>query len=131
MTSFVGGRGDVLISYGNEAITAERSGQAVDYVVPDATILIENPIAVVKSSHNPAQAQAFVGSLRGPDGQREWANAGYRPVLKDVAQEFSSTFPTPSRLFTIGDLGGWPAVDKQFFDRDNGIVSQILAGGSR
>jgi len=29
MTTFVGGRGDVLISYENEAITAQQSGQAV------------------------------------------------------------------------------------------------------
>jgi sulfate/thiosulfate-binding protein len=130
MTTFLGGRGDVLISYENEAITAQQSGQAVDYVVPDATILIENPIAVLKTGRNPAAAQAFVDYLRSPDGQRVWARAGYRPVLKDIGLEFASTFPVPSRLFTIDDLGGWPAVDKQFFDRDNGIVSQLQALGT-
>src|ERR1700694_2152639 len=44
MTTCVGGRGDVLISYENEAITAQQSGQAIDYVIPPSTILIENPI---------------------------------------------------------------------------------------
>jgi sulfate/thiosulfate-binding protein len=125
MTTFVGGRGDVLISYENEAITAQQSGQAVDYVVPAATILIENPIAVLKTTHNPVAAQAFVDYLRSPDGQRVWGKAGYRPVLPDVGHEFASTFPVPSGLFTIDYLGGWPAVDKQFFDRDNGLISQI------
>ncbi len=132
MTTFVGGKGDVLISYENEAITAQQAGQAVDYVVPTSTILIENPIAVVKTSPNLKVAQGFVDFLRSPDGQRLWAKLGYRPVDKDVAAEVSSTYPVPSGLFTINDLGGWPAVDKQFFDRDNGMVSQILQelGGS-
>jgi len=142
MTTFVGGRGDVLISYENEAITAQQAGQAVDYVLPASTIRIENPIAVLKTTHAPAAAQAFVDYLRSPDGQRGWGKAGYRPVLQDIGLEFASTFPTPPGLFTIDDLGGWPEVDKQFFDRDNGMLSQILrelgqgqgpgqAGGSR
>jgi sulfate/thiosulfate-binding protein len=126
MTTFVGGRGDVLISYENEAITAQQSGQAVDYVIPPSTILIENPIAVLTTTHNQAAAQAFVDYLRGSDGQRLWARAGYRPVLQDVAPEFATTFPVPTGLFTIQDLGGWPAVDKQFFDRDNGLISQLV-----
>src|SRR6202022_866996 len=84
MTTFVGGRGDVLISYENEAISAQQSGQPVDYVIPPSTILIENPIAVLETTRNPSAAQAFVDYLRGPDGQRVWVQAGYRPVLKDV-----------------------------------------------
>jgi sulfate transport system substrate-binding protein len=126
MTTFVGGKGDVLISYENEALTAQQAGQQVDYVVPTSTILIENPIAVLKGSRNPAAAQAFVEYLRGPEGQRLWARLGYRPVVKEIAAEVGSSYPAPSGLFTIADLGGWPSVDRQFFDRDNGMVSQIL-----
>ena len=37
------GKGDVLLGYENEAIFAKRQGQPIDYVVPDQTILIENP----------------------------------------------------------------------------------------
>src|SRR5579884_3411511 len=44
--AFVGGVGDVLISYENEAISAKQAGAAVDYVTPAQTILIENPIAL-------------------------------------------------------------------------------------
>jgi sulfate transport system substrate-binding protein len=126
MATFVGGKGDVLISYENEALTAQQAGQQVDYVVPTSTILIENPIAVLKGSRNPAAAQAFVEYLRGPEGQRLWARLGYRPVVKEIAAEVGSSYPAPSGLFTIADLGGWPSVDRQFFDRDNGMVSQIL-----
>jgi sulfate transport system substrate-binding protein len=126
MTTFVGGKGDVLISYENEAITAQQGGQSLDYVVPTSTILIENPIAVLKNARNTPVAQAFVAYLRSADGQRQWASAGYRPVLKDVASEVGASFPVPPALFTIEDLGGWATVDKQFFDRDSGLVSQIL-----
>jgi hypothetical protein len=123
MATFVGGKGDVLLAYENEAITAQQAGQPVDYVVPASTMLIENPIAITKSSRNAAAAQAFVDYARGAGGQRLWAQAGYRPVLQAVGNEFASTFPVPSGLFTIGDLGGWSNVDKKFFDRDNGMVS--------
>jgi sulfate transport system substrate-binding protein len=126
MTTFVGGKGDVLLAYENEAITAQRASQPVDYVVPSSTILIENPIAVTTTSRNPTAANAFLDYLRGTDGQRLWARLGYRPVVQDVAREFSTSFAVPAGLFSIGDLGGWPSVDKQFFDRDNGMVSQIL-----
>lgn len=126
LTTFVGGKGDVLLSYENEAITAQQAGQPVDYVVPTSTILIENPIAVVKTSRNTQVAQSFVEYLRSADGQRQWARLGYRPVNTAVAAEVASTYPTPSGLFTINDLGGWPTVDKQFFDRDNGLVTRIL-----
>jgi sulfate/thiosulfate-binding protein len=126
LTTFVGGKGDVLLSYENEAITAQQAGQPVDYVVPTSTILIENPVAIVKTSRNPAAAQSFVEYLHSADGQRQWARLGYRPVVTSVAAEVASTYPTPTGLFTINDLGGWPAIDKQFFDRDNGMVSQIL-----
>ena len=37
----------------------------------------------------------------------------------------ANKFPTPKGLFTIDDLGGWPAVTDKFFDPDTGIVTQI------
>ena len=60
LQNFTSGTGDVLISYENEAITAQKKGQKVDYVIPDQTISIENPIAVVSKSSHPQQAKAFV-----------------------------------------------------------------------
>jgi sulfate transport system substrate-binding protein len=95
-------------------------------VVPNSTILIENPIAVTRTSRSQGVAQAFVDYLRSADGQRLWAGLGYRPIVPRVAEEFTGSFPVPADIFTIGDLGGWSAVDKQFFDRDNGVVAEIL-----
>jgi sulfate/thiosulfate transport system substrate-binding protein len=123
LQTFIGGKGDVLLAYENEAITAQQKQQAVDYVVPDGTILIENPIAVVSKSRNATAAKAFVDYLLSADAQRIFAQKGYRPVNEQVAA--TADFPKPSGLFTIDDLGGWSEVNKRFFDKDTGIVADI------
>jgi sulfate transport system substrate-binding protein len=125
LNAFVEGKGDVLIAYENEAITAQQKGEDVDYVIPDETILIENPIGVVNTSKSLPAAKAFVDFAISPDGQRLFAKAGYRPVDQAVLGEFTDTFPTPAALFTIQDVGGWPDVMKTFFDKDDGIVAKI------
>jgi sulfate/thiosulfate transport system substrate-binding protein len=123
LQTFIGGKGDVLLAYENEAITAQQKEQAVDYVVPDGTILIENPIAVVSKSRNATAAKAFVDYLLSADAQRIFARKGYRPVNEQVAA--TANFPKPSGLFTIDDLGGWSEVNKRFFDKSTGIVADI------
>jgi sulfate/thiosulfate transport system substrate-binding protein len=123
LQTFAAGKGDVLLAYENEAIFAQQSGQPFEYVVPDETILIENPVAVLSSSENPAAAQAFVDYLRSPEAQRVFAEKGYRPVVEDVLAEFD--YPAPSGLFTIADLGGWADVRTRFFDREDSIFLDI------
>jgi sulfate/thiosulfate transport system substrate-binding protein len=123
LQTFIGGKGDVMLAYENEAITAQQKEQPVDYTVPDSTILIENPIAVVSKSRNATAAKAFVDYLRTADAQQIFADKGYRPVNQQVAA--SAEFPKPSGMFTIEDLGGWPDVTKKFFDKEAGIVADI------
>ena len=123
LQTFLAGRGDVLLSYENEAIFAQKHDQPIDYVMPKSTIQIANPIAVVKSSSNKTAARAFVNFLRTKPAQVIWAQNGYRPVLRSAAKGFS--FPYPPGVFSIQWLGGWPKVDKQFFDPRNGIVTKI------
>src|SRR6266480_581167 len=60
LQTFLAGRGDVLLSYENEAILAKKHDQPIDYVMPKSTIQIENPIAVVKTSSNRTTANAFL-----------------------------------------------------------------------
>jgi sulfate/thiosulfate-binding protein len=123
LQTFVGGKGDAMIAYENEAIAAQQAGQPVDYVVPDQTILIENPIAVVTRSRHQTQAKAFVDFLRSPQGQGIFAQKGYRPVNPQAAG--ADRFPRPKGLFTIDDLGGWDQVTKTFFDKRDGVMAQI------
>ena len=121
LQTFAAGKGDVLIAYENEAITAQQAGQPLEYVIPDQTILIENPIAVTKDA--PAQAKAFVDFLRTPEAQKVFAEKGYRSILPDVLDE--ERYPPPPTLFTIADLGGWDAITSEFFDREDGIFAAI------
>jgi sulfate/thiosulfate-binding protein len=120
---FVGGNGDVAISYENEAITAQQKGAKVDYVIPDQTILIQNPAAVTAKAK--PQAKAFLDYLWSKPAQTVFAQHGYRPVDSSVAKQFKSRFPVPTGLFTIDYLGGWSKVNDEFFDPDKGAVTKI------
>jgi sulfate/thiosulfate transport system substrate-binding protein len=123
LQTFLAGRGDVLLSYENEAIFAQKHDQPIAFVMPKSTIQIANPIAVVKNSTNKTAARAFVNYLRTKPAQVIFAQNGYRPVVRSAAKEFS--FPYPPGVFSIQWLGGWAKVDKQFFDSRNGIVTKI------
>jgi sulfate/thiosulfate-binding protein len=123
LQTFVGGKGDVLISYENEAIFAQQNKQPVDYVIPDDTLLIENPVAVTSTSKNPVQAKAFLDFLHTPAAQQIFDANGYRPIVPGVAK--ADQFPTPSGLFTIADLGGWPDVTTKFFDPAKGLLVDV------
>ena len=126
LATFTSGKGDVLLAYENEAIFAQQNGQDIDYIVPDSTILIENPAAVTTSSKNPEQAKAFFDFVRSPEAQAIFAANGYRPVVDGV--DGASDFPTPPGLFTIADLGGWPDVTAKFFDPKGSIMADVEAG---
>ena len=123
MTTFTNGKGDVLLAYENEAIAAKQAGQDIDYVVPDQTILIQNPIAITSTSKNAAKAKEFIAFLRSDEGQKIYASKGYRPI-KDALVD-KSKFPTPSKLFTIDDLGGWTKVNDRFFDPQKGVLVAV------
>ena len=127
LQTFNAGRGDVLLAYENEALFAQSRGQKLPFVIPRSTILIENPIAVVKTSDHKQEANAFLRFLRTPSAQRTFAENGYRPVNKAVAKEFTKKFPARPGQFTIDQLGlgGWDRVQKRFFDPRNGILARI------
>ena len=123
LQTFTSGKGDVLLAYENEAIFAQQKGQAIDYVVPDDTILIENPVAATSSSKHPEQAKAFVEFLRGKAAQEIFAKNGYRPVLDGVKAPYD--FPEPAGLFDISAFGGWAEVSKKFFDPAGSVMADV------
>jgi sulfate/thiosulfate-binding protein len=122
LQTFVGGKGDVLLAYENEAITAQQKGEDVDYVIPpEGTILIQNPIAATIGASG--AAAKFVEFSRSDAAQKIFAEKGYRSVNKDLVDE--QTYPAPQNLFTIDDLGGWSAVNKEFFDPEGSVMASI------
>src|SRR3954462_5980730 len=122
LSTFTSGKGDVLIAYENEAITAQQKGEDIDFVRPDQTILIENPAAPLTKASG--KAKAFVDYLRSDPAQKIYASKGYRPVVASLVDK--QTYPDPSGLFKIGKLGGWSKVNDDLFDPDKGKVAKIF-----
>ena len=123
LATFSGGKGDVLISYENEAITAQRADVDLDYVIPDETILIENPAAVTKEAKSPEKAKAFLDFLKTPEAQKIYASKGYRSIIPEEVDK--ATYPDPKKLFEIDKFGGWDKVNAEFFDPEKGSVAKI------
>jgi sulfate transport system substrate-binding protein len=127
LNTFLSGKGDVLLTYENEAILAQRAGQKVPYIIPRQTILIENPIAVTKTSEHRDAANRFLRFLKTPEAQQIFADFGYRPIVPSVLEANRKKFPARPGLFTINQLGlgGWAKVQNDFFDPDAGIMAGI------
>ncbi len=123
LATFSGGKGDVLIAYENEAITAQNVGVELDYVIPDETILIQNPAAVTEKAKSPEKAEAFLEYLKTSPAQKIYASKGYRSIIP--AEVDKSTYPDPKKLFKIDKFGGWDKVNADFFDVEGGSVAKI------
>lgn len=128
--SFRQGTGDVLLSYENEALAAIRAGDAFEIVVPPHTFKIENAAAPVATSAKAAEAAKFLAYVASPAGQEVVAKAGYRPADAAVLARHGE-FPAPARLWTIADLGGWPAVTASLFDKNTGAITQVYTQATR
>ncbi len=136
-TAFLNGTGDVLMAYENEAILAHQNGEEFDYIIPDTTLLIENPGAVLIDA-NP-KAQEWLDFVLSVDGQREFAQKGFRPVIDGVdfgevqgANDPADPFPTVKTLLTVVDnFENWEALSSKFFDENDGIVTRIIADSGK
>ena len=123
LQSFTSGEGDVLLSYENEALTAQKKGENVDYVNPDHTIRINLDIAVTEKA-NP-KAKSFLDYILSKPAQERFASWGYRPIDADVLKANAAKFPDPKNLFTIESLGGWSKLNDELFDPDTGSIAKI------
>ena len=128
--TFLNGTGDVLISYESEAIGGRQKGDKFDYVVPAESMLIETPAAVTTDA-SPA-AEDFLAYAESDAGQKIFASKGFRPAVQGVdpgtvegANDPAHPYPTVAKLATIAELGGWSQVNKKYFDKNTGIVTQI------
>ena len=115
------GVGDVLITWENEALLAQRESAAagLERVIPAMSILAEPPVTwidgVVQRKGTAEVAQAYVQHLYSDEGQRLAAKHFYRPRNAKIAAEFSEQFPKVE-LFTIEAVfGGWTKAQKQHF----------------
>ncbi|WBB67828.1 sulfate ABC transporter substrate-binding protein [Micromonospora sp. WMMD812] len=136
-TAFLGGTGDVLLAYENETILARQNGEELDWILPATTILIENPGAVLTNA-NP-KAKEWLDFVLGPEGQRQFALTGFRPIIDGVdttgvkgAIDPDNPFPAPQKLLTVEkDFGSWSELSEKFFDEKDGIVTTVIAASGK
>lgn len=122
--AFKKGVGNVLLTYENEAILAKQNGEELDYIVPNHTFKIENPGAVLKDAA-PA-ATDWLDFILSDEGQLAFVSKGFRPVTDvditgvevDGANDPANPFPAVADLSTAADLGGWSAINKEWFGKD-------------
>jgi sulfate/thiosulfate-binding protein len=124
LQTFSSGKGDVLLGYENEAILARQKGEDLDYIVPDQTLLIENPVAATTEAKDAELAQSFVDFLYTDEAQKIFVGKGYRPIVEGTPG--ADKFPKPADLFHITKFGGWDKVNTDFFDPENGVVAKIF-----
>lgn len=125
--TFLGGKGDVLITYESEALNARLNGQDIQYVIPRQSMLIELPIAVLKNSSNKDLANKFIQYVKQPAAQDLFAQYGFRPVNQAVAKKYASKFPARPGIFKVDDkiIGGWRHADDVWFDPNKGRMVGI------
>src|SRR6476620_10439009 len=133
LASFVAGNGNVLLAYENDSIAARAAGDDVDYILPDDTLLIQNPVALTKDASS--AAKDFLKFQLSTAGQTYYAKAGFRPVISGIkvdvpgANDPSDPFPAVKTQYTIDkDFGGWEKANAEFFDDKTGIITKIISG---
>jgi sulfate/thiosulfate-binding protein len=133
LSSFLAGNGDVLLAYESDSIEAKAAGDDVDYVVPNDTLLIQNPAAIPTGASS--KAQSFLNFQLSKAGQTLYAQAGFRPVISGIhtdvkgANDPSNPYPAVPHLYTIDkDFGGWDKANSEFFDDTTGVITKIIAG---
>ncbi len=132
-TAFLGGTGDVLMAYENEAILAHQAGEEFDYIIPETTILIENPGAVLSDAT--PKATQWLDFVLGAEGQRQFALKGFRPVVDGVdfgevegANDPANPYPAVPNLLTVADdFESWDTLSDKFFADGTGLVTVIIA----
>lgn len=131
--NFEAGNGDVAITYENEVFTANEAGLEDVAVYPPATILIENPVAVVDANVDAhcvrEVAEAFVEYLHSAEAKEFYRTVGFlRPTDPEqaAAGDEEMGFPPIEDLFTVEDFGGWDALNETLFS-EQGVFTQAFA----
>ena len=125
------GLGDVLITWENEALLAQRElgADKFEIIMPSLSVLAEPPVAVVDKvalrRGTSEVAKAYLGYLYSKEAQEIIARNFYRPRDTEVAAKYSKRFP-PLKLVTSADFGGWQKVQQLHF-ADGGVFDQITA----
>jgi sulfate transport system substrate-binding protein len=126
--------GDVLVTFESEVVSVDNEfGKGrVDAIHPSASLLTENPVAVVERTvnkkGNAADARAYLNFLYSTEGQAIAAKHNIRPrneaVLKQHAQAFK-----PIKLFTVEQYFGSLNEAQKVHFNDGGQFDKLYTQG--
>jgi sulfate transport system substrate-binding protein len=128
--------GDVLVTFESEVVSVEREfGKGkVDAIHPSASIVAENPVAVVERTVSKkgtaAEAKAYLDFLYSDEGQEIAARHGIRPRSQAVLAKHAATF-RPVKLFTVAEYFGSLSEAQKVHFNDGGLFDKLYAPGSR
>ena len=98
--------GDVLVTFESEVVSVNNEFGAgkVDAIHPSASIVAENPVAIVERTVNKkgsaAEAKAYLDFLYSPEGQEIAAKHNIRPRNEAVLKKYATAFK-PIKLFSV------------------------------
>jgi sulfate transport system substrate-binding protein len=135
MTTFLQGKGDVILTYESEAYTAVAAGKPLQIIIPKQTMLIQLPMVPLKTA--PAQAKTFIKYCHSYEAQKLFTLAGYRPVVTSVLKNnalkgWRARFNVRGHLiFSIDDkiFGGWSKAAPTWFGPSGRMVTIERAVG--
>ena len=98
--------GDVLVTFESEVVSVNNEFGAgkVDAIHPSASIVTENPVAIVERTvskkGSTAEAKAYLDFLYSPEGQEIAAKHNIRPRNEAVLKKYATAFK-PIKLFSV------------------------------
>jgi sulfate transport system substrate-binding protein len=126
--------GDVLVTFESEVVSVDREFGAgkVDAVHPSASIVAENPVAIVERTTakkgSAADAKAYLDFLYSPEAQEIAAQHNIRPRNEAVLKKHAAAFK-PIKLFTVADYFGSLADAQRVHFNDGGQFDKLYTQG--
>jgi sulfate transport system substrate-binding protein len=121
----------VLITFESEVVSVDKEfgDGKVDAVHPSASIVADNPVAIVertvKKKNTAAQAKAYLDFLYSPEGQEVAARHHIRPRNETVLKKQAAF--KPIKLFTVEQYFGSMSEAQKLHFNDGGLFDQIYA----
>ena len=122
--------GDVLITFESEVVSVDREFGAgkVDAIHPSASLVTENPVAVVERTAakkgTGELARAYLDYLYSDEAQEIAARHAIRPRNPAILKKYAATFK-PVQFFTVQDYFGSLGEAQKLHFNDGGKFDQL------
>ena len=126
--------GDVLVTFESEVVSVENEfGKGkVDAIHPSASLVTENPVAIVERTvqkkGTAAEARAYLDFLYSDEGQQIAAKHNIRPRNEAILKSHANVFK-PIKLFTVDQYFGSLAEAQKGHFNDGGQFDKLYQPG--